>query len=127
MNTAPKRTFSGHSQRIGIHGIVAHCKDAQTMPDTDLAGRRDSVNPAALLLAALSACTVEGVGRVTPPLKFQRRGVTVHGHGVRQFLSRKMATSRCGIIIDTHDDQRRPAPLHDNAKKFDTVFNTVAP
>ncbi len=67
--------------------------------DTDMAGNRGAFNPAELLLAALSACMIKGIERVTPLLKFQLRGVEVRVHGVRQ----------------------------DVPPKFGTVFNTVAP
>ncbi|MDO8349904.1 MAG: hypothetical protein Q7S94_01990 [Gallionella sp.] len=31
------------------------------------------------------------------------------------------------IIVDTDEDERRLALLHENVKKYGTVFNTVAP
>lgn len=122
-----KLTFTVHAQRVDVHGSVAHCKDAAITLDTDMAGRRDAFNPAELLLAALSACIIKGIERVTPLLKFQLRGVTVHVHGVRQDVPPKMESIRYEIVVDTDETDRRLDLLHDNVKKFGTVFNTVAP
>ncbi|MEO8545909.1 MAG: OsmC family protein [Burkholderiaceae bacterium] len=106
---------------------MAHCTDAQIVLDTDLAGRRDSFNQAELLLAAVSTCIVKGIERVTPLLKFQLRSVTVQVHGVRQDATPKLESIGYEIIVDTDEDERRLALLHDNVKKFGTAFNTVAP
>ena len=55
-------------------GSLATCKDATLTLDTALAGRRDALNPAELLLAALSACMIKGIERVVPMLKFSLLG-----------------------------------------------------
>lgn len=95
--------------------------------DTDLAGNPDAFNPAEVLLAALSACMIKGIERVIPILKFQLRGVEVRVHGVRQDVPPRMESIDYEIVVDTDEDDRRLALLHDNVKKFGTVFNTVAP
>ncbi len=127
MTTPPKLSFTVRAHRIDAHGSVARCKDAEIALDTDMGGRRDAFNPAELLLAALSACIIKGIERVTPLLKFQLRNVTVHVHGVRQDVPPKMESIAYEIMVDTDEDERRLALLHDNVKKFGTVFNTVAP
>ena len=106
---------------------MAHCKDATITLDTDLAGRRDAFNPAEPLLAALSACIVKSIERVTPLLRFQLRGVTVHVHGVRQDVPPKIESINYELVVDTDESEHRLALLHDNVKKFGTVFNTVSP
>lgn len=126
-NTPQKMSFAVRAVRHDAHGSEAHCKDAAITLDTDLAGRRDAFNPAELLLAALAACIIKGIERVTPLLKFQLRGLTVHVHGVRQDVPPKMESITYEIVIDTDEDDRRLALLHDNVKKYGTVFNTVAP
>ncbi len=50
-----KLEFSVTARRVDASGSVATCKDATLTLDTALAGRRDALNPAELLLAALSA------------------------------------------------------------------------
>jgi uncharacterized OsmC-like protein len=123
----PKMTFDVVSVRMDAHASRSHCKSAEIELDTDLAGNANAFNPAELLLAALSACMIKGIERVMPILKFQLRGVTVHVHGVRQDVPPKMESIRYTIEVDTDESDQRLALLHDNVKKFGTVFNTVAP
>ena len=123
----PKMMFHVATQRSDAHGSVAHCKDAAITLDTDMAGRADAFNPAELLLAALSACIIKGIERITPILKFELRGVEVRVDGVRQDVPPKMERIRYEIIVDTDESDHRLALLHDNVKKYGTVFNTIAP
>ena len=95
--------------------------------DTDLVGRRDAFNPAELLLAAVSACMIKGIERVTPILKFSLRGVEVRVHGVRQNVPPRLERIDYEIIVDTDESDERLALLHQNVRKYGTVFNTVAP
>jgi uncharacterized OsmC-like protein len=124
---APKMSFHVESRRVDAHGSLARCKNAEIALDTDLAGRPDAFNPAELLLAALSACMIKGIERVTPMLKFSLRGVEVRVHGVRQDVPPKMESIDYEIIVDTDEPERRLELLHDNVKRYGTVFNTVAP
>ena len=102
-------------------------KQADIALDTDLAGNPDAFNPAELLLAALSACMIKGIERVTPILNFELRGVEVFVHGVRQDVPPKLESITYEIVVDTDESDRRLALLHDNVKKYGTVFNTIAP
>jgi len=115
------------SRRESAQLSRARCKNAQIDLDTDLAGNPDAFNPAELLLAALSACMIKGIERVIPILKFQLRAVEVRVRGVRQDVPPRMESIDYEIVVDTDEDDRRVALLHDNVKKFGTVFNTVAP
>ena len=124
---APKMTFDVVSRRVDGHGSVATCKDATLTLDTALAGRRDALNPAELLLAALSACIIKGIERVAPMSQFTFRGIEVRVHGVRQDVPPRMERIDYEILIDTDEPDRRLALLHDNVKKYGTVFNTIAP
>lgn len=123
----PKMTFEVTARRLDAHGSQADSKDAQITLDTDMAGRRDAFNPAELLLAALSACMIKSIERVTPLLKFELRSVEVHVHGVRQDVPPKMESIRYEILVDTDESDQRLNLLHDNVKKYGTVFNTVSP
>lgn len=114
------------ARRQDAHGSLARCKDAEIVLDTDVAGRSDAFNPAELLLAAVAACMVKGIERVTPMLKFQLRGVEVKLHGVRQDSPPKMVSIDYELIIDTDEDDRRLELLHHNVRKFGTISNTVA-
>jgi len=95
--------------------------------DTDLAGRADAFNPAELLLAALAACMIEGIERVTPMIRFQYRGVKVDLDGIRQDVPPRMSRIEYEILVDADESDHRLALLHDNVRKYGTVFNTVAP
>ena len=44
-----------HARRIDAHGSLATAKQAEVTLDTDLAGRRDAMNPVELLLSALGS------------------------------------------------------------------------
>lgn len=120
-------TFAVTARRVDAHGSLARCKEAEITLDTDLAGRPDAFNPAELLMAALAACMIKGIERVTPILKFELRGVEVRLHGVRQDAPPKMESIDYQILVDSDESDHRLALLHDNVKKFGTVFNTVAP
>ncbi len=122
-----KMTFTVRSVRRDAHGSESRCKDATIVLDTDLAGRRDAFNPAELLLAALSACMIKGIERVVPILKFSLRGVAVRIEGVRQDVPPRMESIHYEIVVDTDEPDRRLDLLHDNVRKYGTVFNTVAP
>ena len=115
------------ARRLDAHGSLATCKGASITLDTDLAGREDAFNPAELLLAALAACMLKGIERVTPMLKFELRGVEVRLHGVRQDAPPKMASIDYEIVVDSDEPDRRLELLHHNVQKYGTVFNTVAP
>lgn len=122
-----KMEFNVLARRVDAHGSIAECKDASLVLDTDLAGRRDALNPAELLLAALAACILKGIERVMPIIKFSLRGVEVRMHGVRQDKPPRMESITYEIIVDSDESDRQLELLHDNVKKFGTVFNTVAP
>ncbi len=113
-------------ERVDEHGSVARCKQAEVILDTGLPGRSDAFNPAELLLAALAACMIKGIERVTPMLKFEYRRVHIHLHGIRQDAPPLMSEITYEIQIDTDESDHRLELLHGNVKKFGTVFNTVA-
>ena len=114
------------AMRLDAHHGLAHCKNAEIELDTDMAGNLNAFNPAELLLAAVAACMLKGIERVMPILHFSLRGVELHVAGLRQDNPPKMASIRYEIIVDTDETDRRLELLHDNVKKFGTIYNTVA-
>ena len=126
-DTKQKLTFDVAARRLDAHGSVATCKSATIRLDTDLAGTPDAFNPAELLLAALAACMIKGIERIQPMLEFQLRGVEVHVHGVRQDVPPRLEQIRYEIVADSDESDARLALLHENVKKYGTVFNTVMP
>ena len=122
-----KLEFVVTARRVDASGSQATCKDATLTLDMALAGRRDALNPAELLLAALSACMIKGIERVAPMLKFSLRSVEIRVHGERQDVPPRMERIDYEIVVDTDEPDLRLDLLHDNVKKYGTVFNTVAP
>jgi uncharacterized OsmC-like protein len=114
------------ARRIDGHGGLAHCKDAEITLDTDVAGRADAFNPAELFLAAIAACMLKGIERVAPMNKFRLRGVAVRLVGQRQDSPPKMLGVQYELWVDTDEPDRRLNLLHDNVRKFGTIFNTVS-
>ncbi|MDD5404995.1 MAG: OsmC family protein [Sulfuricella sp.] len=123
----PKMSFHVETRRVDAHGSLSRCKAAEIPLDTGMAGNPNAFNPAELLLAALSACIIKGIERVAPILKFNLRGVEVRVDGVRQDVPPRMESITYEIIVDSDESDRRLALLHENVKKYGTVFNTVAP
>ena len=114
------------ARRIDSHGSVATTKEARIVLDTDVAGRLDAFNPAELLLAAVAACMIKGIERVTPTLKFDLRGVEVRLHGERQDSPPKMLSITYELVVDTDETDQRLDLLHKNVRRYGTISNTVA-
>jgi uncharacterized OsmC-like protein len=114
------------AHRVDAHGGIATTKAAEILLDTDLAGRPDAFNPAELLLAAVAACMIKGIERVSPMIEFDLRGVEVKLHGVRQDSPPKIVSIDYELIIDTDESDQRLELLHKNVRKYGTVSNTVA-
>ncbi|TCK17982.1 putative OsmC-like protein [Thiogranum longum] len=115
------------AQRVDTHGSLAQCKQAQLVIDTDLDGRPDAFNPAELLLAAVAACILKNLERIAPMIHFDYRGVTVKVHGVRQDSPPKMMRIEYEITVDSDENDRKLELMHENIRKYGTVYNTVAP
>ncbi|WP_197722832.1 OsmC family protein [Sulfurivermis fontis] len=122
-----KMSFHVETVQLADGGSRARCKQAELHLDTDLAGDPHAFNPAELLLAALSACIIKGIERVTPIIGFELRGVEVRLDGVRQDMPPKMESISYEIIVDSDEPDSRLERLHDNVRKFGTVYNTIAP
>ncbi|MEP9350624.1 OsmC family protein [Xanthobacter sp. KR7-225] len=114
------------ASRIDAHGSLARTKEAEITLDTDIGGRADAFNPAELFLAAIAACMIKGIERVTPMLNFELRGVEVALHAVRQDAPPKIVSVDYELIIDTDETEQRLALLHTNVRKYGTISNTVA-
>jgi uncharacterized OsmC-like protein len=114
------------ARRTDSHGSVAFAKKAEIVLDTDVDGRPDAFNPAELFLAAIAACMIKGIERVTPMLRFDLRGVEVELHGIRQDTPPKMVSVDYELIVDTDETDQRLALLHTNVRKYGTISNTVA-
>ena len=110
-----------HARRIDAHGSLATAKQAEVTLDTDLAGRRDAMNPVELLLSALAACMLKGIERVTPMLHFQIDGAEVRLEAVRQDAPPKLTLIRYQIVVDSAETEQRLDLLHRNVLKYGTI------
>jgi uncharacterized OsmC-like protein len=124
-STAPL-TYDVTARRVDAHGSLANTKQAEIVLDTDVGGRPDAFNPAELFLAAIAACMIKGIERVTPMLQFDLRGVEVRLHGERQDAPPKMVSVNYELIVDTDETDQRLDLLHTNVRKYGTISNTVA-
>jgi uncharacterized OsmC-like protein len=115
-----------HARRIDAHGSLAVAKEAEVALDTDLAGRRDAMNPVELLLSALAACMLKGIERVTPMLQFQIDGAEVTLDAIRQDAPPKLTLIRYEIVVDSAEPDQRLDLLHRNVLKYGTISNTLA-
>ena len=118
--------YSVEARRVDAHGSLATTKAAEIVLDTDLAGRPDAFNPAELLLAAVAACMIKGIERVTPLLQFELRGVEVSLRAERQDSPPLIVSIDYEIVVDTGESDHRLDLLHTNVRKFGTISNTVA-
>ena len=114
------------ARRTDSHGSVARAKEADVMLDTDMAGRRDAMNPVELLLAALAACMLKGIERVTPMLAFQIEGTEVALEAIRQDAPPKLTLIRYEIVVDSAETDQRLDLLHRNILKYGTISNTLS-
>lgn len=114
------------AERVDAHGSLARTKAAEIALDTDVAGRRDAFNPAELLLAAVAACMIKSIERVTPMIRFTLRGVEVRLHAVRQDAPPRIVSIDYEIIVETDETDQRLALLHTNVRKYGTISNTIA-
>ena len=114
------------ARRLDSHGSVAECKDATVVLDTDVNGRPDAFNPAELFLAAIAACMIKGIERVTPLLDFELQGVEVKLHAMRQDAPPLIASIDYELIVETQESDQRLELLHTNVRKYGTISNTVA-
>jgi uncharacterized OsmC-like protein len=114
------------AHRIDSHGSLAMAKEAEVVLDTDIAGRRDAMNPVELLLSALAACMLKGIERVTPMLAFQIEGAEVALEAVRQDARPKLTLIRYQITVESAETDQRLALLHRNILKYGTISNTLS-
>ncbi|KAF0115534.1 MAG: stress-inducible protein OsmC/Ohr family [Rhodobacteraceae bacterium] len=114
------------ARRLDETGSQAFSHGAEVRLGTDMAGRKDAMNPVELLLSALAACMIKGVERVTPMLKFQHDGVEVTLQADRQDSPPKLIAIRYDIAVTTTEPEARLDLLHRNILKYGTISNTLA-
>jgi uncharacterized OsmC-like protein len=114
------------ARRGDATGSLATSHGAEVRLGTDMAGRKDALNPVELLLAALAACMIKGAERVLPVLKFQLDGMQVELQADRQDAPPKLTAIRYQITVDTPESEARLELLHRNILKYGTISNTLS-
>ena len=115
------------ARRIDEHSSIAQCKNAELIIDTDLKGRADAFNPAELLLAAVAACILKNMERIAPIIHFEYQAVSIKVHGERQDSPPKISSIAYEIIVESDESDHKMNLMHENIRKFGTVYNTVLP
>lgn len=118
--------YSVTATRRDARGSTAGAHEAMLDLDTSLAGRSEAMNPAEVLLAALAACMIKGIERVSPMIDFAFRGVEVRLHAVRQDTPPRIVSINYELIVDSDEPDHRLELLHTNVRKYGTVSNTLA-
>jgi uncharacterized OsmC-like protein len=114
------------AHRVDTHGSLAQAHGAEVALGTDMAGRPEAFNPVELLLAALAACMIKGVERVTPLLDFQLDTVEVRLEAIRQDAPPKLVGITYEIVVGSGESESRLDLLHRNILKYGTISNTLA-
>ncbi len=114
------------AERVDSHGSIARAKSAEVVLGTDMAGREDAFNPVELLLAALAACMIKGVGRVAPMLNFEFSTVEVRLQADRQDAPPKLLGISYEIIMSSAESEARLDLMHRNILKYGTISNTLS-
>ncbi len=114
------------ARRVDAQGSLAMAKQAQVVLATDMTGRQDAFNPVELLLAALAACMIKGVERVTPLLQFEINGIEVRLEAIRQDAPPQLVKIIYEIIVDSTESDARLDLMRRNILKYGTISNTLA-
>jgi uncharacterized OsmC-like protein len=119
------------AHRVDARGSLAVARRAEIALGTDVApdnqpGHRDAFNPVELLLAALAACMIKGVERVTPLLAFQIDTVEVPLQAHRQDAPPKITQIDYEILVGSAETDARLDLLHRNILKYGTISNTLS-
>lgn len=113
------------ARRLDATASLATSHGAEIRLGTDMAGRKDALNPVELLLSALAACMIKGAERVLPTLKFQLEGMSVALEADRQDAPPKLTAIRYQITVTTAENDARLDLLHRNILKYGTISNTL--
>lgn len=119
-------SFTVTARRIDGHISVVSNARSEISLGTDIEGNDDALNPMEILMAALCACMIKGVNRVTPLLNFTITDLSISVTANRQDAPPHVASMHYLITVDSPESDDRLALLHENLQKFGTVTNTIA-
>lgn len=124
----PSVGYRVHARTID-HGHAEVVTQSRTVPFDTAWGdeRSDSFGPAELLASALAACLLKGLERSAHLMPFAYESAEVDVVSQRQDRPPRFTTFRYELRIVTAEPERRVQLLHENLRRFGTVFNTLAP
>jgi uncharacterized OsmC-like protein len=110
------------------HGTAEATNGQQVVPlDTAWASEPTGrFGPAELLASALAACLLKGLERSGQLMPFSYESASVDVVAERQDNPPRFTSLRYQLTIVTAEPDRRVDLLHENLRKFGTVFNTLS-
>ncbi len=110
------------------HGDAEVTNGRQAVPlDTGWASEPSGrFGPAELLTSALAACLLKGLERSAQLMPFSYDSASVDVIAERQDNPPRFTAVRYELTIVTGEPDRRIELLHENLRKFGTVFNTLS-
>jgi uncharacterized OsmC-like protein len=123
----PSTAYRVHAATVG-HGSAEVTNGQQVLPldtawESEPSGR---FGPAELLTSALAACLLKGLERSARLMPFSYDSATVEVIAERQDSPPRFTAVRYELTIVTGESDRRVQLLHENLRKFGTVFNTLS-
>lgn len=108
-------------------GAAALTASGETIPFAGGPGAADDLpGPAEFLCAALCACILKNIERLSQMLPFHYERASVKVVAERQDAPPRFVRMHYDIEIATAEPERRVELLHTNIRKFGTVTNTLA-
>ena len=102
------------------------CKSSRIAFDSSPGVSPELPGPAELLAAAFSACLLMNVERFSEMLPFRQSGASVRVTVERQNSPPRFTRVRYELRVVTDEEPWRVTLLHENLRKFGTVYNTIA-
>lgn len=125
MATNP-RTYHVHGRTAPGGDAVAESKGQEVVFDGAAGQRGDLPGPADLLTAAFAACVLKNVERFSQILPFGYEKATIDVTAERQDAPPRIISVHYVLYVTTDEPTRRVELLHDNIRRFGTIYNTLA-
>ncbi len=122
---------SDHSYHVHAESILGGAATAyakgREIPFDAAAGQGDSLpGPADLLTAAFAACALKNVERFSSLLPFRYERASIDVTAERQDSPPRIISVRYVLAVTSDEPPRRVELLHDNLRRFGTIYNTLA-
>lgn len=119
-------TYHVHARSCHGGTAIAEFKGQQTAFDASAGQGDDLPGPADLLTAAFGACVIKNVERFSHLLPFAYEQASIDVTAQRQDAPPRITSVRYVLHVTTDEPERRVELLHDNIRRFGTIYNTLA-